>query len=256
MKVSIITPTYNSGNTLAGTLESVLSQTHQDLDYWVVDGGSTDNTLSIVREAEARFNGRLHLISEPDNGIYDAMNKGILHCTGDIVGILNSDDFFSAPDIVERIVKAFQDSPQTEAVYGDVHLVAQGREDRCVRYFSGRIFSPSLVRWGIVPPHPSFYVRREVLMRHELYDTQYKISADFELMARLCVRCHILTKYLPLDFVTMRTGGTSTRNWAAHWQGTLEDYRACRKLHIFTCKLMICMKFPMKWISGLLFSRR
>ena len=144
MKVSIITVTFNSGQTIADTLESVLRQTYSDIELIVVDGLSTDNTMEIVRQFEPKFGGRMRWISEKDRGIYDAMNKGLALATGDVVGILNSDDFFSADDVVERMVGEFSDD--VDLVYGDIHFVRESNLKKSIRYYSGRIFRPWMVR--------------------------------------------------------------------------------------------------------------
>ena len=232
MKVSIITVTYNSADTIADTIESVLHQTYQDIEYWIIDGKSQDCTIQVIQRYETCFEGRLHWISEKDNGIYDAMNKGISHCTGDVVGILNSDDYFTSDNVIAQMIDLF--SPELDAVYGDVHFVKQGNLQKCVRYYSGRIFKPSLVKYGFIAPHPSFYIRREVFDKFGAYNPSYKISADFELIARLCYKYKIKTRYIHLDFVTMRTGGASTRNWEARQLGTRENITACKQLGLRT----------------------
>lgn len=242
--VSIITTAYNSARTIADTIESVLRQTYQDIDYWIVDGQSTDNTIEIVRSYECLFKGRLHWISEKDQGIYDAMNKGISHCTGDIVGILNSDDFFTSDDVIGKMVDAFADD--IDAVYGDVHFVRSDNLDKCIRYYSGRIFKPALVKYGFIAPHPSFYIRKTVIDQYGAYDAAYQISADFELIARLCYTHRIRTRYLHLDFVTMRVGGASTRNFRARLLGAKENLVACRNLGIKTNHCMIFLKYAIK----------
>lgn len=130
MTISIITATFNSGTTIESTLKSVLSQTYKDIDYWVIDGGSKDNTMNIVRRYEPKFNGRLHYISEKDRGIYDAMNKGLEHCTGDVVGILNSDDYFTSDNILENVAQTLSSDASLDAVYGDIHFFRDGEPER------------------------------------------------------------------------------------------------------------------------------
>ncbi len=156
MTISIITTTYNSADTLRDTFNSVLSQTFTDIDYWVIDGGSKDNTIDIIKEYEPKFNGNMHWISEKDRGLYDAMNKGIKHATGDIIGILNSDDFFTSADVLETIVKIFTETQeeQVDAVYGDIHFVKPKDLTKCVRYYSSKKFRPWLMRIGYMPAHP------------------------------------------------------------------------------------------------------
>ena len=249
MKVSIITVSYNSAATIGQAMASVLGQTYRDIDYWVIDGGSTDGTVEIIKEYEAKAVGRLHWISEQDHGLYDAMNKGISRCTGDIIGILNSDDFFTSDTVVETIASSFTDD--IDAIYGDVHFVRPADLTRCIRYYSGRIFRPSMVKFGFIPPHPSFYIRRSIFEQYGSYDPTYRISADFELIARLCYKYRIRTRYLHLDVVTMRTGGASTRDFQARWVGTMEDIRACKALGLRTNQMMIFCKYIIKIASAI-----
>ena len=249
MKVSIITVAYNSAKMLSGAMTSVLRQTHKDIEYIVVDGLSKDDTVDVIKSFEPQFGGRLRWVSEKDRGIYDAMNKGVQMSTGDIVGILNSDDFFTSDTVIEEMVRQFPDD--AGAVYGDVHFVKKNKEQKCVRYYSGRIFRPWLVRIGYLPPHPSLYVRRELFEKYGYYDASLLISADFELIARLCYKHRVPMKYLHIDFVTMRMGGTSTRNWSNRLRGAEENLIACRANGIRTNWLLICMKYPIKYLQSL-----
>lgn len=148
MKISIITATYNSSATLRATIRSILSQTYQDIEHIVVDGASTDDTLTIIQEYEPQFDGRMRWVSEKDNGLYDAMNKGIRMATGDMVGILNSDDFFTSPDVLRQVAEVFQKEPNLNAVYGDIHFVNPDNLSRCVRYYSLSAFRPWRMRLG------------------------------------------------------------------------------------------------------------
>ena len=159
MKISLITITYNSEKTLADTIQSVLKQTYIDIEYILVDGASKDNTVSIIKQHEPLFEGRMKWISEPDKGLYDAMNKGIRMATGDIVGILNSDDFFTTKDILQKIASTFQQDRKLDAVYGDVHFVHPNELNKCIRYYSSKVFRRSLMKLGFMPAHPSFYIR-------------------------------------------------------------------------------------------------
>lgn len=244
MKVSIITATYNSAKTLGDAIKSVLDQTFSDIEYIVVDGASSDGTQDVVRQYEPQFAGRLKWISEKDKGIYDAMNKGIRMATGDVIGILNSDDYFTSNDVVQRIVDAFDD--RTDAVYGDIHFIHDGQPDKCVRYYSSKHFRPRWLRFGFMPAHPSFYCRRKVFDEAGLYKTDYAIGSDFEMMVRLFMKHHIKARYLNMDFVTMRIGGASTRNVKSRMQLIKEDVRGCRENGIYTNALMISMKFLYK----------
>ncbi len=245
MKVSIITAAYNSIKTLEDTMNSVLAQTYADIEYVVVDGASNDGTLDLIKKYEPKFAHRLKWISEKDKGIYDAMNKGIKMATGDVVGILNSDDYFTSNDVIERLVAAFDDV-SVDAVYGDIHFIRDGYPDKCIRYYSSRHFRPLWLRFGFMPAHPSFYCRREVFMRSGLYKVDYQIGSDYEMMVRLFMVHHIKAKYLKTDFVTMRTGGASTRNVKSRLQLIKDDVRGCRENGVYTNRLMISMKFLYK----------
>lgn len=251
MKVSIVTVCYNSAATIAEAMHSVLDQTWPDIEYWVIDGGSSDGTQEIIRSFEEPFGGRLHWISEPDKGIYDAMNKGIRLSTGDVVGILNSDDLMTSPDVISRMVEAFADD--VDAVYGDVKYVQHEQPERCVRFYSSRWFRPSLLSYGFMPHHASFYARRGFFDEYGYYDPTYRISGDFELIARFIGVYGIRTRYLHQTFVTMRIGGVSTRGWSSIKIGTEEDLRALHDLHIPTNVLKVWIgKYLIKTLSMLL----
>ena len=213
MKISVITATFNSGKTLRDTIESVLRQTYRDIEYIIVDGASRDDTLDIIREYEPRFGGRMRWISEPDRGIYDAMNKGIGMATGAVVGLLNSDDFYTDECVLERVAAEIMD---VDAVYGDIHYVDDGDLTKCVRYYSSKGFRRWKMRMGFMPAHPSFYCRRTVYTRFGLFDTDFRVAADFEQLLRLIYLNRIHTRYIPMDFVTMRTGGASSSGMKSH----------------------------------------
>ena len=188
MKVSIVTVTYNSAQTLVDAMKSVLEQTYHDIEYIIVDGASTDSTIDIIRQYEPQFKNRLKWISEKDDGIYDAMNKGIQLATGDVVGILNSDDYFTSSDVIARMITAFRDG--VDAVYGDVHFIHDGEPNKCIRYYSSKHFRPFWLRFGFMPAHPSFYCRRGVYERAGYYKTDYAIGSDYEMMVRLFLVHH------------------------------------------------------------------
>lgn len=214
MKISLITVTYNSAKTLPDTIQSVLSQSYSNIEYIIIDGASQDNTIDIVKEYEPLFNGRIGWISERDDGLYDAINKGIAMSTGDVVGILNSDDFFTSPTVIEEIANNF--SEEIDAVYGDVHFMNSTDLARPIRYYSSKIFRPSLMKLGFMPAHPTFYCRKSCYDKYGLYKTDFKIAADFDLLLRFIYVHHISLKYLPFDMVTMRVGGASTNGLKSH----------------------------------------
>ena len=245
MKISIITPCFNSAATLVDTIESVLSQSYGDIEHVIVDGGSKDDTIAIIRRYEPRYEGRLRWVSEPDKGIYDAMNKGIRMASGDVVGILNSDDFFTSDNVIENMVKSMV-KEHVDAVYGDIHFVRDSNLNVVIRYYSSKQFRPFWLRLGFMPAHPSLYLRRKVYEKIGLYKTDYKISSDFEMMVRLFLKNHVSYYYLPQDFVTMRTGGASTRNFHNRMIGLTEDVRACLENGIYTNKFLVSLKFLYK----------
>ena len=246
MKISLITITYNSGKTLVTTLESVLAQTHPNIEYIVVDGASKDNTVDIIKEYEPRFNGTLKWVSEPDKGLYDAMNKGIRMATGDVIGILNSDDFFTTNDILHQVSDTFEANKDIDAVYGDVHFVNPDNLEKCVRYYSSKVFKRSLMKLGFMPAHPSFYLKKERFKQFGLYKTDYKIAADFEFLLRVIYKEEIRTQYLPLDMVTMRTGGASTSGFESYKCIMKEHLRAFRENGIYNNAFMLSLRYPYK----------
>ena len=246
MKISLITATYNSAQTLKDTFESVLAQTYTDIDYCVIDGGSTDGTIEIIKDYCGRFGGRMRYLSEKDKGIYDAMNKGIKMAVGDVVGILNSDDYFTSNDILQTVAATFNDDSGLDALYGDIHFINDSNPDKTVRYYSSAMFRPFWLRFGFMPAHPSFYVKRSVYMQNGGYSLDYKIAADYDMMVRLFYKCRIKSKYLKQDFVTMRTGGMSTKNVRNRLLITKEDVKACRAYGMYTNQFMISLKYLYK----------
>lgn len=172
MKISLVTVTFNSAMTLPATIQSVLFQSYPDIEYIIVDGASKDNTLSIIKEYEPYFNGRMHWISESDKGLYDAMNKGIRMATGDIVGIINSDDFYHHREVITRVAETFQDK-SVQAVYGDVRFVNSTDLNKTVRYYSSKNFSLKRFRYGFMPAHPTFFTYRKYFEEFGYYKTDF-----------------------------------------------------------------------------------
>lgn len=237
MKISIVTATYNSAATIADCLESVAIQT-QPVEHIIVDGASGDGTLGIVR----RLAPTARIVSEPDNGIYDAMNKGIRLATGDVVGLLNSDDFYVDDRILEKVAAVFAD-PTVDAMFADLVYVRPDNLERVVRYYSGAGFTPEKFAWGWMPPHPTFFVRRQAYERCGLFRTDYRIAADYELTARFLARYRLRYVYLPEVLVRMRTGGLSTRGLKSNWILNREILRACAENGIKTNMLMVYAKY-------------
>ena len=245
MTISLITATYNSASTIADTLKSVLEQTYKDIEYWIIDGCSKDGTMDILRHYEPMFGGKLHIVSEPDRGIYDAMNKGIARATGDVVGLLNSDDYYTSNDALATIARFFSHN-DADAIYGDIHFVNDSNPEKCVRYYSSALFRPWLLRFGFMQAHPSFYVRREVYRKYGTYSLDYKIASDYDLMVRLLYKHRIKATYIKKDFVTMRTGGISTKSVKNRLLISREDVKACRRNGLYTNIAFISVKYLYK----------
>ena len=251
MKISLITVTFNSDRTLFDTIQSVISQYFTNIEYIIVDGSSQDNTIEIIKKYEPLFQGRLKWISEKDNGLYDAMNKGIHMATGDIVGIINSDDFYHRNDVITKVAEAFNNT-DTQAVYGDVRFVNPKKLDKTVRYYSSKNFTPHLFRYGFMPAHPTFFTYRKYFEEFGYYKTDYKIAADYELLIRFLYVHQLKSKYLPFDFMKMRTGGTSTASVKSNILLNKEIVRACRENEIWTCLPLLCLKYAVKVFELLL----
>lgn len=237
--VSIITVSYNSENTIQNTIESVLSQTYKNIEYILIDGSSTDSTNDIILSFGDKITKH---ITEPDQGMYDAMNKGIRLASGDIVGILNADDLFVGPNVIEKVVKEFGKSG-IDAVYGDVQFVNPEFENKILRYYSSKRFNTYKFKFGIMPAHPSFYARRELFEKYGYYKTGYKIAADFELLLRFLYKNQVESYYLEYPFVSMRPGGISNKNFKSNWVLNKEIFRACKENGIYTNYFYIYSKY-------------
>lgn len=241
MKVSIITTTFNSAATVATTLSSVAAQSWPEIEHIIIDGASKDNTLDIVRS----FPHVATVVSEPDNGLYDAINKGIRISTGDVVGILNSDDFFPEDNVVATIAAAFLD-PGVEAVFGDIAFIRPGNLKKIIRLYSAKKFAPSKFVYGYMPPHPSFYARRGLFEKYGLYKPDYHIAADYELLMRFIYKHKIAYRYINQTLVYMRTGGISNRNWKSRYTLNREIIRACRENGVNTNMAILSAKYVNK----------
>lgn len=222
LKITVITVAYNSASTISDTLRSVATQTHPNVEHILVDGASTDETMTIVATHGAHL---AKVVSECDKGIYDAMNKGVRLATGEVVGFINSDDFYAQPEALAKVVRAFADDT-VDAVYGDLCYVRQDATSEVVRYWRSCEFVPGLFNQGWCPPHPTLFVRRRVYERCGVFDLRYRIAADVELMTRLFELHRIRSVYLPEVLVHMRMGGTTNRNWANVMTQNREIWRA------------------------------
>ena len=259
MKISVITVCYNSVSTIRTAIESVLAQRNVDFEYIVVDGGSKDGTIDIIKEYASRFghSQQLKWISESDEGMYDAINKGIGLAIGDVVGILNADDLLESPNTLEHIAAGFEhsrDGKAVDCVYADVRFVKDDLTTT-IRYYGAGYWRPWMHNWGYMPPHPSVYIRKENFERLGGYRLGYHISADFELMVRYLCRNKIRAAYLPESVVKMRLGGKSTKNWRANLLLNAENVRANRENGYFSCFAMMLPKYLFK-IWGFVFRKQ
>jgi glycosyltransferase involved in cell wall biosynthesis len=242
LKISIITVSYNCSATIEDTIKSVASQSYSNKEYIIVDGLSNDNTLDILNN----YSGVISkAISEPDSGIYDAMNKGIMLATGDVVGILNADDFYIDDTVIAKVVQAFDNNP-IDALIADLVYVRPDKLDKIVRYYSSANFALDKFESGWMPPHPTFFVKRKCYEQFGLYKTDYKIAADFELLARFMVKNHITYHYLPEVIIKMRTGGASTKNLRSNLILNREIVRACAENDIKTNYFKVYTKYLTK----------
>lgn len=245
MKISIVTVSYNSAKTIRDTIESVLSQTYPDIEYIVVDGKSKDNTVDIIKGYESKFAGRMRWVSESDKGLYDAMNKGIRMASGDVVGIINSDDFYHDKDVIKKVAEAFQ-KDDVQATYADVHFVKSENLSKTVRYYSSAKFTLKGFRFGFMPAHPTFFTYKKYFDEFGYYKTDYYFSADFELLIRFLYTNKLKSTYLPIDFLTMRVGGRSTASLKNHLLLTHECIRAAKSNGIYTNMLILSLKYFVK----------
>ncbi len=221
MKISIITATYNSAVTVQDSLETVAAQTYQPIEHIIVDGLSADNTLEIV----ARYPHVSRVSSEKDKGIYDAMNKGIGLATGDVIGILNSDDLYAHRQVIEKVMKCFED-PRVEAVYGDLQYVSQHDTGKVVRTWKAGPFQKNSFYYGWMPPHPSFFVRKDVYDRLGVFNLALRTAADYEIMLRFLFKNDLEVRYVQDILVKMRTGGASNASLKGRWKANREDKKA------------------------------
>ena len=225
MNISIITVCFNSARTIEDTIKSVLSQDYNSIEYIVVDGKSTDGTLEIL----AKYSGQIsRQISEPDSGIYDAMNKGIKLATGNIIGFLNSDDVYANEDIITKVAQVMQNK-NVDCCYGDLEYVAENNPGKIVRKWKSRPYQENLFRKGWHPPHPTFFAKKSIFHKYGAFDTSKDIGADYELMLRFLQRYNINAEYIPHVLVKMRSGGISNKNPYQIIKANIECYQAWRK---------------------------
>ncbi len=220
MKVSIITACFNSAATIRDTIESVLSQGHPDIEYIIIDGKSTDATLSIINEYSSRI---AKVVSEKDNGIYFALNKGIQLATGDIIGILHADDMYNSNFVLASVAEKMK---LVDAVYGDLQYVHRTNTNKVIRNWKSKEYRPGMFRKGWMPPHPTFFLKKKCYDQFGLFDTTFKTAADYELMLRMIHKLGVSIAYVPEVLVKMRVGGVSNKSLKNRIKANREDKRA------------------------------
>lgn len=242
MKISVITVCFNSAGTIAHALRSVREQTHSDIEHIVVDGGSSDDTLAVVA-AEGQHVSKV--MSEKDEGIYDAMNKGLRLATGDVVVFLNADDYYMNAGVLARVSRVMQDE-RLDALYGDVEFFRPGQRDVVARRYNSGRFTAARLGWGWMPAHPALFVRRILFERYGGFRTDYRIAADFEFIARVFKHGELRHRHLPETLVRMQLGGISTSGWRATLRINREMMRACKANAISTNWVKMLARYPVK----------
>jgi glycosyltransferase involved in cell wall biosynthesis len=242
MRVSIITVSYNSAETIERTIDSVRSQTWSDIQHIVIDGGSTDGTPQIIERYRDSIKNYL---SEPDNGIYDAMNKGMDLADGDIICFLNADDFYASPEIISNVVASMKQA-NCEALIGDVAFFKKNNPDRDIRRYKSSRFTPEKLSWGWMPAHPGLFLRSDVVQRVGRFKTDYQIAADFEYIIRVFHKTNITYVHIPDILVRMQVGGVSTNGLKSKIILNREVMRACKENNLNTSIWKIFSKYPVK----------
>lgn len=244
MKLSIITVVWNNKDTITDAMDSVLTQTYKNIEYIIVDGDSTDGTIEIVKSYEDKIT---KFISERDKGLYDAMNKGIALATGDVIGILNSDDFYIDEFVIEKVMKEFEEK-KCDSLYADLVYVKPENLDKTIRYYDSSKCGVENFRYALYPAHPTFFVKRWVYEKFGVFKTDYRIGADFDIMARFLYTNKISYSYLNEPLIKMRMGGVST-SFSSIWINSLEQLRVCRENNINSNLFMIFLKYPIKLLG-------
>lgn len=225
MKISVVTAAYNAAGTIQETIDAVARQTYTDREHIVIDGASRDGTVALLERNRALL---AHCVSEPDRGVYDAMNKGLALASGDVVAFLNADDVYISPHVLERVAEIMADS-EVAGCYANLFFVKQDDVNQVVREMRSRSYQAGLFEWGWMPPHPTLFVRRELLQQLGGFDLQFRLQSDFDLAIRLFQAAGNRICHVDETWVRMRMGGLSNRSWRHVLRGNLEAYAACRK---------------------------
>ena len=245
MKISIITVVWNNKETIKDAIESVLNQTYQNIEYIIVDGASSDGTIEIIEGYGSKID---KFLSEPDRGLYDAMNKGIHLATGDIVGILNSDDFYIDEFVIEKVAKVFEEK-KCDSLFADLVFVKPDNLEKVVRQYDSSHFTPDKFAYGWMPAHPTFFVKREAYEKYGVFKTDYKIAADYELLVRFLYNHRLNYYYFNENIIKMRLGGASTSGLKSNWILNREIIRACAENAIRTNIFKVLSKYPKKFLG-------
>jgi len=228
VKISIITATYNNKKTIAQCIESVVNQTYSNIEHIIIDGQSTDNTLTIAKNYSEKIS---RIISEADQGMYYALNKGIKIASGDIIAFLHADDFYVNNEVIEDVISQFE-KLNTDSVYGDLQYVKKNNTNLVIRNWKAGDFNFKKLKFGWMPPHPSFFVKKEIYNKYGLFNTDFKIAADYDLMIRFLGKHKISISYLPKVIVKMRWGGKSNKNIKNIISKMQEDYKSIKQNNI------------------------
>jgi glycosyltransferase len=245
MKISLITAVLNNKDTIIDAIESISRQTYKGIEHIIIDGGSTDGTLDTIK----RYNGNIaRVISEPDDGIYDALNKGIGYASGDVVGALHADDFYSNDNVIRMVAEVFE-KKNVDSCYGDLEYVIKGNTDRVLRHWKSSEYVPGKFKFGWMPPHPTFFVKREIYEKYGNFNTAFQVAADYELMLRLFEKHKISTHYIPEVLVKMRFGGRSNNGVRNVLIKSSEDYKAWKVNDLKDDLWPICLTIFLKNVS-------
>jgi len=243
MKISVITPVYNGASTIESCIKSVKKQSYKDFEYIIVDGGSTDNTLEIIKHSGFE---NLKWVSEKDNGLYDAFNKGIKMATGDVICFLCADDMYTHEKVLQNIATAFKNNPDTEMIYTDIIYVDKDNLSKIDRYWKSSSFVPGLFKKGWLPPNTALFIQRKVFLEHGMFDTRYRLASDYEMQYRLFEKLRLRSLYITGVSVTMRSGGMSNSNLRGMYKSLRECYLALKQHNV---------KFPIIYIINTIFYR-
>jgi glycosyltransferase involved in cell wall biosynthesis len=245
MKFSIITAVFNRSQTIERSIASVRNQSYKNVEHIVIDGGSSDGTVELITTSLLRPD---IFISEKDNGIYDALNKGILMASADVIGFMHSDDFYSNPNVLDKVAKYFE-NPATDIVYGDAVFFHPNNQSKVVRRYRSSEYSCRNLAWGIMPAHTSMFFRSTIFKKHGLFKTDFKIAADYEYLCRIITQDSPKYVYLDEILINMSLGGISTAGLSSTIQLNREVLRACLKNGVSTNIFKILSKYPMKLLE-------